>query len=439
MLNYYIDEWLKNQRYNRRKPFVGSRGYKHFDLPISLKQYSTKGDLRNSLIDIESLKQHKYYPLIRKDKYTKRYTINNQKELIIERKCRPIMYAAHRDAPVFSFYGFILRRVYEREIASTPGLSECVIAYRKIPRKDIPSRNKSNIDFAKEAFTTIGELDKDVAILCLDIKGFFDSLSHSYIENSMSIIKDTAIRERLKYVLKPLLKYRYVFYRDIKSVYGDNISSWANSVIFNHKIRNTDLIHKNKKKKGIPQGTPISDIIANMYMLDFDRAVLNMISKMDTHYYRRYSDDIFLVVPTNEAKNIYRYIANTLEKYGLCLSESKTEAFTYDSKTRKLTDCTGDFVEDDYKKNRPMLQYLGFIFDTDNIYIRPKSLAKLAKKRKTLLKKQDKDVKKKSHGAKPKNKIAPLAYIKRASENIDSRSLHRQAIKQRKKFKKVHK
>ena len=55
----------------------------------------------------------------------------------------------------------------------------------------------------------------------------------------------------------------------------------------------------NNEYRGIPQGSPISDIIANMYMLDFDQAVKNLSDKRDW-YYRRYSDDILLIVPANE-------------------------------------------------------------------------------------------------------------------------------------------
>ena len=59
------------------------------------------------------------------------------------------------------------------------GIEECPIAYRQIPKSGSKG-NKSNIDFAKDAFDEIKRLGNCAAI-ALDIESFFESLDHSLI------------------------------------------------------------------------------------------------------------------------------------------------------------------------------------------------------------------------------------------------------------------
>jgi len=53
------------------------------------------------------------------------------------------------------------------------------------------------------------------------------------------------------------------------------------------------------KTHGIPQGSPISDLLANMYLLNFDCAVRKILDALGGSYLR-YSDDILLVAPGGE-------------------------------------------------------------------------------------------------------------------------------------------
>src|SRR5262249_50102818 len=56
------------------------------------------------------------------------------------------------------------------------------------------------------------------------------------------------------------------------------------------------LIEKHYKPYGIPQGAPISDLLANLYLLDFDNIVSGWVRQEGGAYYR-YSDDILILVP----------------------------------------------------------------------------------------------------------------------------------------------
>ena len=53
---------------------------------------------------------------------------------------------------------------------------------------------------------------------------------------------------------------------------------------------------------GIPQGSPISSILANIYLLKFDRKINQFLNTVNG-IYRRYSDDIVVICP-KEKKDI---------------------------------------------------------------------------------------------------------------------------------------
>jgi len=62
------------------------------------------------------------------------------------------------------------------------------------------------------------------------------------------------------------------------------------------------LLQKNPFNYGIPQGTPISDLIANFYLIEFDTVVSAWVSQR-SGIYRRYSDDIIVIVPNENLSN----------------------------------------------------------------------------------------------------------------------------------------
>ena len=59
-------------------------------------------------------------------------------------------------------------------------------------------------------------------------------------------------------------------------------------------------------KRGIPQGTPISATLANLYMIDFDELIYNITSSVDRPaFYQRYSDDIILICERKDEEFYY--------------------------------------------------------------------------------------------------------------------------------------
>ena len=156
---YEFNEWLEseqnkqNNRKTYRKKFIGSRGYPHFDSTVSLDNAEQIGKLQQFTYSPKSLLQWKFLPFIRKDQRNRKFKHNLAKLRPIAStdqkqythiKSRPIMYASHYDACVFSFIGFILTRYYEEELGGR-NLTNNVIAYRSI-------KGFNNISFAKQAF-----------------------------------------------------------------------------------------------------------------------------------------------------------------------------------------------------------------------------------------------------------------------------------------------
>ena len=79
-----------------------------------------------------------------------------------------------------------------------------------------------------------------------------------------------------------------------------------------------ELIKKNPNlTKGLPQGTNLSGTLANIYMLNFDLTIQDFVDK-SKGYYRRYSDDILILVNTKtELEELLVVIEKELNKLKL--------------------------------------------------------------------------------------------------------------------------
>jgi Reverse transcriptase (RNA-dependent DNA polymerase) len=76
------------------------------------------------------------------------------------------------------------------------------------------------------------------------------------------------------------------------------------------------LIQKNTSNIGIPQGTPISDILANVYLVDFDKKLARWVRKFNGKYFR-YCDDIIVIIPRKAKKDfsfVKSHIVKSIEK-----------------------------------------------------------------------------------------------------------------------------
>ena len=318
------------------------------------------------------------------------------------RKDRPIRYAARGDAYIFAYYRYLLTTPYELALKDY-GLHDTVLAYRRIPD---PSGlgGKCNIHFAKDVFLKIKELG-DCCVVALDISSFFEHLDHKklYALWARMIGKQKLPMDHVR-VFQAITRYSFV---DKQKAYerlghygpkrktrsGVVISGYltpfskmpkqlCTGKIFRQRIAGGDgrksLIEKNFKPYGIPQGSPISDLLANLYLLDFDRIVADWAKKMGGGYYR-YSDDILFVVPGGKSigLDLMVRVQNLIKTFGpkLEIKGSKSSVFEF----KILGNCQScELVQGTQGKNG--LEYLGFRFDGRYAYIRDSALSNLYRK-----------------------------------------------------------
>ncbi len=351
--------------------------------------------------------QNSFYPLLQYEKKWQPFR-HDLKKTGKERpppKTRNIRYAARRDAYIFSYYRYLLTKPYERELEKLK-ISHCPVAYRHIPVSVGKRSGKCNIHFAKEAFDRIRELGNCCAI-ALDIKSFFESINHDRLkvlwcrlQNEPRLAPDHFA------VFKNITNYRFVdrveAYKRL-GFYGEKGRTKHGKVIngylvrykkvpkqlclpneFRQKILGENgeyesLVQLNAKtaRCGIPQGTAISDLLANLYLIDFDVEMNSLATQLGGTYIR-YSDDILFVLPVsvNKAKQIMEEVPNLIRKHGeeLVIKRSKSSLVQYSvSGTSQV--CT---LIDGKGKNG--LEYLGFRYDGKNVYIRDATLANLSRK-----------------------------------------------------------
>ncbi|WP_282050301.1 reverse transcriptase domain-containing protein [Maribacter aquivivus] len=366
------------------KDWFKDRGYLHLTNQIKKKD---KVKVANYVSNKLKVKNHKFSPFILKQTSNRRYKFSNELgrkshkavddkgQIIANAKMRPIMYSTHIDSHIYSYYSHqIIQSKYEKCLESDSILNESITAYRQIKSND-NLRFKYNVDFAKEVFDEIKER-KDCTVLAFDIKNFFPSLNHALLKTVWSSILGTKTLPKDHYaVFKSITNYSYFFYDDLRVRRKGNldekkISKLRNKGKFqlyeNYQDFNKSKIqvYKNQKKRdgiisGIPQGLPISAMLANLYMLPFDKKIIEKLVKQKKCYYRRYSDDLVVICKNEDIDQVENIVLTEIGKIKLTISKEKTEKFRFKNVNNRL-ECF-KINGDDLIPNS-FLQYLGFDF-----------------------------------------------------------------------------
>ncbi len=304
-------------------------------------------------------------------------------------KYREIYYPNHLDAHIYSYYTKnILEPLYEEELKKDKALNESVIAYRRIQVAN-QDRCKSNIDFANEIFDEIKRTKGETAVLALDISKFFDSLDHKLLKQAWSKLLNRKDLPPDHYNLfKSLTQFNFVEMKDLLKEFGfkhpnqliqKDISHFIkNGVEFRTRIKEKGLLKKNSFRKkceneeikvvGIPQGTPISAFLANLYLLEFDKKAIELL-KPSNGIYRRYSDDIFIICPRGVHSEIESEIYSLIAKnFLLEIQPTKTQR-TF-------------FINGRLEKGEKPVNYLGFQFDGNRKLLKSASVSKFYRKMK---------------------------------------------------------
>ena len=319
-------------------------------------------------------------------------------------KPRKIFYANHLDAQIYSYYANeILGKEYEKVMVSESQLSDCVTAYRKIPTKEDPEKNKCNIHFAKDVFDYINEQGNCVAI-AFDISKFFDSLNHEILYKAWCELLQVSRLPKDHYnVYKSLTNFSYVNLKDIlqvcgikhpNDVYRKGLSTFFNSrKEFIKNIKHNNLIKQHPfynestgEKEGIPQGTPISAFLANLYLLDFDKALQNRAYKVKG-LYRRYSDDIVFICAECDYEEIRQFVIEYInDRFKLVIQTTKTQVSIFRKENEKIK--VFQVMDDKSIKENIPFQYLGLEFNGELALLKSSSVGKYYRQAKRFINKK---------------------------------------------------
>lgn len=333
--------------------------YAHFDLRVSLSMPS----IRKYVMDRTKIVTHSFYPFIHFEKKNSRYGKKGPK------KPRELYYCSHLDRCVYQRYAFLLNCQYNIW-ACENNIDDVAIAYRD-------SLGKNNIDFAKDAFDAIRSFPQ-CFILVGDFTNFFDNLEHQYLKKMMcEVLGVERLPQDYFSVFKNITRFSSWDWKDIVKAAGENIAERGVRKKINSKetVLTKEQFQKNKKdiKKnisgvGVPQGSPISAVLSNIYMIKFDKDIKRYVTSKGG-IYMRYSDDFIIVLPyerDDEIADFTSYIFSYVESMkGLIdLQKEKTSCYTYKD-------------EAIYEGDQPSsINYLGFLFDGKNIRIRPRAITK---------------------------------------------------------------
>ena len=360
------DAWFK------RKPYL------HFDYAL------TKRKAVEYVKNPANVEKHGFSPFIYYEKISRRYKRDKTtRKLEVSQKPRNIFYASHVDGYIYSYYSSILYDKYEA-LLKNHDLDQNVIAYRRIEKN---GQKYSNINFASEVFDYI-KCTSGCNVLCLDIQGFFDKLSLIKLKEKWCQVLEVDRLPKDHYkVFWSLKKFHYVEEDDIIKYFGikprkhdikEHGSSLRHRICDYRQLKSTNNDEGIIKSKcnfgitGIPQGSPISGLLANIFMIDFDLALKSFVESRNGCY-RRYSDDIFIALPTSisfaEIETFVVSILNITSFDSLKIQHSKTEKTVYQIESDGNPVCLRDG-----KTSR--VQYLGFTFDGNRIHIRNSSISR---------------------------------------------------------------
>jgi len=334
-----------------------TRLYKHFDNPLSCSAAVA------IVTDPKAVESHAFYPFISFDIKSERFRKHKRQKP----KIRQIRMAAHSDSHIFAYYAHLLSNAYTSHIKGKP-FDKSVLAYRR--------NLGSNIHFAKDAIEEIRARINCVAI-ALDLTNFFESLDHEILKRNWCKVFSWSKLPSDHYAVFRAISHYSIVDRDKCYAALGHINSKGQSEIdpklsricspqeFRNKVRKSGLVTCRAENFGIPQGSPISAVLSNVYMLDFDAEMHEHMQKIGGSY-RRYCDDILLIIPGTDPLNCEAVCRDTLKKYGaeLKVNEAKTVVSIFKD---------GQLVLSDKSK---LFQYLGFTFNGQVAKFRSSTVSK---------------------------------------------------------------
>jgi len=137
---------------------------------------------------------------------------------------------------------------------------------------------------------------------------------------------------------------------------------------------------------GIPQGTAMSALLSNIYLCDYDE-YMNAKAENEGFMYRRYCDDILIVCDSDKAEALQKIAFEKIihdclleiqpKKVELTLFEPNSKGIIRAFNKKKLKEKAISHTDSSNEKYfYKSLQYLGFEFNGQDIFIRSSSLSR---------------------------------------------------------------
>lgn len=413
----------------KRKPdWLQSKGYIH--ITPSLSVHTNWEEYYRKITSDKYVAKYAFFPLIHRILSDRKYKKADPKKHHIKEskprghshkrtdgtgtdksvKSRPLHYSSHFDSLVYSYYAHLIGTAYESKLKEDEELDKAVLAYRSIPISETDRSGKSNIHFAHEVFGEINNrvvAQGEVAVLAIDLKSFFSTLHHDTLYNIWAYAIDKKDLPPDHYnVFKSCTNFSYVLYNDLKKKGKRHFDEsklakirrnkgykcfFESNAEFRKEIKEGRLpIYKNPFRSdrdengknemiGIPQGLPLSAILANLYLIEFDRTIINEISRKLGAHYRRYSDDILILCKPEEMAYVDEFVNELILKFKVKISKEKTERFIFKktvfNKNGEERITSIKIVGDKELIDCP-LNYLGFEFRGYNTLIKSTNIAK---------------------------------------------------------------
>lgn len=368
--------------------------YRHFDGPLKVEE------IKSLVRDPIAVARHGFRPLLHFEKEWRRAPKKLPDGTLEKRdkKTRPIRYACRKDSYIYKHYRELLSELYEKRLHEL-AIDSCVLAYRRIPVSAGAPGCKSNIHFADEAFKVIAKLGKCCAV-AIDVSSFFDSLNHARLkERWQQLLGVDRLPDDHFAVFRSITEYKFVDRDEAFVALGysrmeDGVPRYAidpqtiptrlcTPAEYRDKIVSGGLVQRHSGVFGIPQGTPISDVLANLFLIDFDVA-MQKYALGRGGVYMRYCDDILLILPGDgrAARAACAHAAREIKEAGaeLKINPSKTEVVCFSGKPEKRCYALA-IAKGTSRKFRKSpndgISYLGFRFDGSSVYLRNSTVANL--------------------------------------------------------------
>jgi RNA-directed DNA polymerase len=337
------------------------RKYVHFDRRLS---ESERGEIRATP---QVILANSFWPLLAFSKIERRVKRDKLGAICFNDKKREIKFGSHKDSAILEHYSLKLSDRYESYLRERP-ISKVVLAYRRAIG--------NNVHHARSLFEEIRDRGSTNAI-AIDITGFFDNIRHEVLLSSLRAVLDVEKLSPADFkIYTRMTRFDWVDSEKVEERLAGKrrpTGRLCDAYQFRKYIRphGDSAVETNLKYFGIPQGTPLSGLFANISLIEFDNRLHEHFSAIGGSV-RRYSDDIAILVPSEVNPNtVISFVRQKLVEIGLSISEHKTEISKFVQHEDGLISADKPF------------QYLGFTFDGNKTLIRQSSLNRYYSKMKS--------------------------------------------------------